>query len=95
MDLIYLIAIDDGLEINNIVNLVGENLGYPLPDDANRRRNERPRNQNYFEVTIPRYTDVQFFEHFRMSRGSFEVCIKIYFYYLNRHNLIASCMCIL
>jgi len=95
MDLIYLIAIDDGLEINNIVNIVRANLGYPLPDDANRRRNERPRNQNYFEVTIPRYTDVQFFEHFRMSRGSFEVCIKKYFYYLNKHNLIASCMCIL
>jgi len=83
MDLIYLIAINDELDINNIVNIVGENLGYPLPDDANRKRNERPRNQNYFEITITRYTDVQFFEHFRMSQGSFEVCIKIYFYYLN------------
>jgi len=25
----------------------------------NRRRNAKPRNENYFEVIIPRYTDVQ------------------------------------
>lgn len=71
---------DEELDVNDIINIVAENLVHPLPNEENRRRNERPRNQNYFEVTIPRYTDVQFLEHFRMSRGTFVV---IYFYYLN------------
>lgn len=69
---------DEELDVNDIINIVAENLVHPLPNEENRRRNERPRNQNYFEVTIPRYTDVQFLEHFRMSRGTFEVCSNIF-----------------
>lgn len=76
MDPILFIAMDDGVDINNVVNIIGENLGHPLPDDNNRIRYQMTRNENYFECTIPRYTDIQFFEHFRMSRGTFEVCLS-------------------
>jgi len=73
-----LFILDEDLDLNNIVNNVIEDLGHPLPNIENdERRNVRPRNENYFEVTIPQYTDIQFLEHFRMSRGTFEVCIQI------------------
>lgn len=36
-------------------------------------RHFRIRNQNYYELVIPRYTDLQFKEHFRMSREMAEV----------------------
>ncbi|XP_011164982.1 putative nuclease HARBI1 [Solenopsis invicta] len=41
------------------------------------QRNERPKNENYFEGVIPRYTDIQFAEHFRMSRITFEALLNI------------------
>lgn len=37
------------------------------------QRNERPRNTRYYEDIIPIYTDLQFKEHFRMTRGTFQV----------------------
>lgn len=74
MDIIHLIAIDESININNVVNIVVENVGHALPGDIIRRRNRRTRNENYFEITTPRYTDLQFVEHFRMSRGTFQVC---------------------
>lgn len=78
MDAIILIARDEGLNLNNIIENVieREDLGQPIPYNIeNRRRNARPKNENYFEVIIPRYTDIQFIEHFRMSRRTFEVSI--------------------
>ena len=72
-----LFIMDDDLDvIHNIANVVIEELNHELADDLRiRRRNERPRNENYFEITIPRYTDIHFIEHFRMSQGTFEVHI--------------------
>lgn len=73
-----LFMMDEDFDLNNIVNNVVQDLGHPLPNiENNGRRNVRPRNENYYEVTIPQYTDIQFLEHFRMSRGTFEVCIRI------------------
>jgi hypothetical protein len=68
MDPLLIIAIDEGLDLNNIVHHVIEDLGHPIPYIEDRRLNERPRNENYYEVTIPQYTDIQFMEHFRISR---------------------------
>lgn len=74
MDPTILIALEEGLDLNNIIQNVIEGLGHPmLYNIENRRRSVRPRNENYFERTIPRYTDIQFIEHFRMSRRTFEV----------------------
>jgi len=79
MDAILFVAMDGDLDLNNIVQYVMQDLGNEICDNIeNRRRNAKPRNENYFEVIIPRYTDVQFIEHFRMSRRTFEVCIFIY-----------------
>lgn len=71
-----LIAMDDGVDINDMINVFVNYLIEPLPNDiAIRKRNERCKNENYFEMVIPRYTDIQFLEHFRMSRITFEVII--------------------
>lgn len=71
-----LIAMDDGLDLNNIINHVIEDLNNPIPNEVqNYRRYRKPRNENYFEITIPSYSNIQFLEHFRMSRYTFEVCI--------------------
>lgn len=76
--LLLFIIMDEDLDLNNIVNNVVEDLGHPIPIEDGRR-NVKPRNENYFELIIPQYTDIQFIEHFRMSRRTFEVCIhKVY-----------------
>lgn len=93
MEYAIIILMDDDLDIiNNIVNVIIEELNHELDYQVPiRRRNERPRNQDYFEITIPRYTDILFIEHFRMSRRTFEVHInihismKIYVYNLYIH----------
>jgi len=77
MDPLLLFIMDEDLDLNNIVNnIVIEDLGHPLPYIEDRRRNVRPRNENYYELTIPQYTDIQFMEHFRMSRRTFQVYTK-------------------
>ncbi|KAJ8915397.1 hypothetical protein NQ315_008285 [Exocentrus adspersus] len=53
------------------------NLIQPLPLLRIEQRPEQVRNENYFEETIPAYTDIQFYEHFRMSRDSAEELIQI------------------
>lgn len=60
---------DAGIDFNNVLNVI-EELAQPLPDEINERQNV-VRNRNYYEATIPHYTDIQFKEHFRMSRASF------------------------
>lgn len=42
-----------------------------------QRREPAVRIKNYFEETIPRYPDVTFQEHFRMTRSTFEVLFFI------------------
>lgn len=80
MDEILLIAMDDRVNINNVINIFMNDLMEPLPNDVDqiRRRNERYKNENYFEVVIPRYTDIQFAEHFRMSTVTFEVIVAAF-----------------
>lgn len=68
--------IDDGLDVNIIRNIV--HLIIPLPEiemlHGRKRGPEKSRNAEYYQVTIPSYTDLQFKEHFRMSPITFEVC---------------------
>lgn len=88
MEEIIHIAIDDGI-MNNIFQLLED-----LDNNGNNgnhleiQRNEKPRNEKYFELVIPRYTDIQFAEHFRMSRICFEVIYILYTFilYLIEHN---------
>jgi len=61
---------DVDLNLNNIVQYVMQDLGNEICDIEYRRRNAKPRNENYFEIIIPRYTDVQFIEHFVTVRLS-------------------------
>lgn len=68
--------LNNGINIG-ILNFIVNDLIDPLPENVIiGRRHERPKNENYFEGVIPRYTDIQFVEHFRMSRITFEVIIK-------------------
>lgn len=70
-------AFDDGLDPNIMQHIV--QLVEPLPqleEILNRRRGDRLRNREYFEITIPRYTDDQFQQHFRMTRNTFEVSVN-------------------
>lgn len=79
-----LFAIDDDINIdilNNRINIgmlnfIINDLVDPIPENVMIGRNEKPKNENYFEIVIPRYTDRQFIEHFRMSRVTFQVIIK-------------------
>lgn len=54
------------------------NLNVIVAQGKIRRRGERnplekpTRNENYYEITIPRYTDTQFREHFRLTRHTFQ-----------------------
>lgn len=79
-ELLILIVEDDGIvnNFNPLLQLV-EDLAQPINEVDAEERAEVVRNQNYFETVIPRYTDIQFKEHFRMSRASFEVryCFEI------------------
>lgn len=71
MDLLHELFHNDN--IPNAINAVFE-LAQPL--EILEERGELPvRNENYFEITIPRYSDLQFREHFRMSRETFEELI--------------------
>ncbi|KAJ4437797.1 putative nuclease HARBI1 [Periplaneta americana] len=57
---------------------------------------DRPKNENYFEHTIPRYNDSEFVEHFRVSRHVAESVsqqfeISQYFHYQSgRHGKLGS-----
>lgn len=62
----------------NIVGHMAENLAVPLPLLRIENRPRKVRNENYFENIVPEYSDVQFFEHFRMSRETAEVSIGRY-----------------
>lgn len=72
--LLNLGVFDDGLDINQVLGAV-EVLAQPLEvvnfDIVDRRFVHR--NERYYEETIPRYDDISFLEHFRMSRRTFEV----------------------
>lgn len=75
-------ALDRGLDMD-LIRLISEEAGRPLSNYLNVERDEeKARNENYYEETIPRYTNDLFKEHFRMSRASFEVQVEI--------NIIAS-----
>lgn len=69
--------VDDGVDMNAVMN-VADNLGRPLPMLQIENREERVRNANYFETVVPNYTDIQFYEHFRMSRGTADVSSYYY-----------------
>lgn len=71
---------DDGLNMNIVGNII-DNLIQLLPEIDNlihaQRQEVKTRNAEYFELTIPTYTDDQFKEHFRMTRITFEVRILL------------------
>jgi len=75
MDPLLLFIMNEDLDLNNIVNnIMIEDLGHPIPYIEDRRRNVS--NENYYELTIPQYTDIQFIDHFRMSRRTFQIYTK-------------------
>lgn len=79
LELALLIGADDadirGIQIRrNIIHFIANELDEPLQNDL--LQNEcrmRSKNENYYEIIVPRYTDPLFKEHFRMSRITFEV----------------------
>ncbi|CAL1689766.1 unnamed protein product [Lasius platythorax] len=63
----------------NILRPIVDNF-QPLPENnmhARQRRAAKTRNVEYFELTIPTYTDDQFREHFRITRITFEVLLNV------------------
>ncbi|KAF5278935.1 hypothetical protein FQR65_LT15480 [Abscondita terminalis] len=73
--LIYEFIAND-LDIIN-VGAIALELGEPLRIiDNDHRRNVVPRNENFFEQTIPNYEGNVFLEHFRMNRGTFEMLLQ-------------------
>lgn len=68
---VLFLALDNGLNMD-LIRLIAEEVIRPLPNDL-QRDEQRARNENYYEETIPQYTNDLFIEHFRMSRASFEV----------------------
>lgn len=78
---------DEDMDLINLINIVVEDLVHPLPGNPLeiRERNNKARNENYFEITIPRYNDVQFIEHFRMSRETFQVCVLCILYMIYKN----------
>uniref|UniRef100_A0A6P7GSB7 Uncharacterized protein LOC114342361 n=1 Tax=Diabrotica virgifera virgifera TaxID=50390 RepID=A0A6P7GSB7_DIAVI len=70
--------IDDNDLDMNLVGYMAANLVEPLQNDLQiRERHPRNRNENYYEMVIPRYTDFQFYEHFRMTREMAEELVHI------------------
>lgn len=80
LELALLIGADDadirGIQIRrNIIHFIANELDEPLQNDLlQNERRIRSKNENYYEMIVPRYTDPLFKEHFRMSRITFEVC---------------------
>jgi len=71
LNLVLLIATDDadvrGIEIRrNIIHFIADELNEPLQSDF--LRNER-KNENYYEIIVPRYTDYLFKKHFRIVQN--------------------------
>ncbi|XP_067208395.1 uncharacterized protein [Linepithema humile] len=86
-----IMLMDDDLDILHfIMNIIIEELDHELADLRIRRRNERVRNKNYFEITIPRYTDIHFIEHFRMSRRTFQELLNVVAPFINEENVNVS-----
>ncbi|XP_072760759.1 uncharacterized protein [Anoplolepis gracilipes] len=64
----------------NIVRHIVDNLIQPNDENCIRPRQHRAakaRNAEYFELTIPTYTDDQFKEHFRMTRLTFSELLNV------------------
>nr|CAH7758360.1 unnamed protein product [Callosobruchus chinensis] len=55
------LLLDDGLDLNMVLGA------------SEIERRQIPKNEWYFGRTIPRYNDILFREHFRMSREAFEI----------------------
>lgn len=91
------IALEDNIpDMNNVVSLISGEFAHPLENLLERKqKKKRPRNSDYYEVTIPHYQDNLFKEHFRMSKSTFQVntvvVIKIiikYIIFCGRSSLI-------
>ena len=75
-----ILVAEDEFIVNGIVHLALD-LAEPIHQEnlVPQQRNQVTRNENYYEVTIPRYTDFQFREHFRMSRPTFQIFQSTFF----------------
>src|SRR5947199_1814664 len=90
LQLALLIATDDAdmrsIEIRrNIMHFMANELNEPLQNDLLRNervRRIRSKNENYYEVIVPRYMGNLFKEHFRMSRITFEVYKSKYYIFI-------------
>lgn len=73
MDRVQFLFEDNGINVAAIINAA---LNLNRPNNQIEERERVVPNENYFEVTIPNYSDLQFREHFRMSRQTFQVNVK-------------------
>lgn len=63
---------DDNMDMN-VILYVAQQLQEPVFALDNENTETLVRNTDYYEQTIPQYTDDQFYRHFRMSRKTFDV----------------------
>ncbi|KAK9687319.1 DDE superfamily endonuclease [Popillia japonica] len=73
MDRVQFLFEDNGINVAAIINAA---LNLNRPNNQIEERERVVRNENYFEVTIPNYSDLQFREHFRMSRQTFQALLN-------------------
>lgn len=73
MDNLHLFLIDDEPIDFNVLGEIVNDLAQPLEVIDNDGRRVIPKNEDFYEVTIPLYMDDLFKEHFRMSRATLEV----------------------
>lgn len=82
---------DDDEEINIINTIIGPvlELAEPLPNLESENRAFIPKNENFYENTIPLDMGDLFKEHFRMSRTAFDVCTLYVYIYLFIHSFLS------
>lgn len=72
------LLLEEFLEDNLNLNIIYEEIHELIraPEIVGPQRNLPVRNKNYYELVIPTYNLDDFYAHFRMSRGTFQVIIK-------------------
>ncbi|KAF5282356.1 hypothetical protein FQA39_LY17600 [Lamprigera yunnana] len=74
---------DDGMDQNLIMHFA-EKLAQPLPlEILEENPNIIARNEDYFEITVPQYSNELFKQHSRMSRATFEDLREVILNHMN------------
>lgn len=81
---------DDEINLNLVLH-AAEQVVEPLNLDNLEERQQIPKNANYFEETVPNYSDAQFQSHFRMSRNTFNVSTVLACYAKRILDILSFC----